>query len=126
MSTPSIGSIGISTISDASFKQSSNINQTNQGFDWGKKLDAINATKESLLHNTQKLAKKRTVEEVGVFSANIGDKTSLASKVAQIWENIKMKCSNLEKSISKDCAKLKNLLTEGVTASLGGGDLRPM
>ena len=123
MSTPGIGSIRTSTIGDASSKQSSNINQTNQSFDWGEKLDAINATKKSLLHNTEKLVKKRAVIAGSIFTSNMFDKTSFKSKVGQIWENITLKFSNLEKSISNDCAKLENLLTEGVTASIRGGDL---
>lgn len=121
MSIPSIGSIRTSTISDASFKQSNNINQTNQSFDWGEKLNAINATKASLLHNTAKLAKKRAVAAGSIFTSDMAGKTSFKDKVGQIWENIKLKCSDVSKSISKDCAKLENLLTEGVTASIRVG-----
>ena len=127
MSAHGIGSIETSTIGNASFKQSSNINQTSQSFDWSKKLETIDATKTSLLHNTEKLAKKRAVAAGSIFTSNMFDKTSFKTKVGQIFENIKLKFWDASKSISKDCAKLENLLTEGVTASIrsGGGSGDP-
>ena len=121
MTVSRIDTIETTIINNDSFKQSSNIKQTDQSFNWDKQLEKINVTKTSLLHNMEKLAKKRAVAAGSIFTSNMFAKTSFKAKVGQIWENIKLKFWDASKSISKDCAKLENLLTEGVTASIREG-----
>ena len=81
----------------------------------------IKELQNSLSVNLTMLSKKRAVAAGSVFTSNMAGKTSFGSKVKQFFENIKLKFWDASKSISEDCAKLENLLAEGVTASLRGG-----
>ena len=117
-----VGSVNTPVLTDiSSVGGSSNINQTEQSFNWKEKISTIYANKDLLLQNIQNIPKQRKVLLNGVFKANMEDKTSLGAKIGQIFENIKLKFSDLSANISQDCNTINSLLTEAVKNSVQGG-----